>query len=137
MKKCIIALIVMVVTTTAAFAQIPGPKTAMPTNAPAAAETAKKATTPAPPMADAQAPEMQAHAATTHVKKAKHSTMGAGSSKMTYKCPMGDALCDAAGKCPKCGMEMVAISGEKQKILRKRKVVAPAMEMKKEEMKKG
>ena len=28
---------------------------------------------------------------------------------MTYKCPKGDALCDASGKCPLCGTELVPI----------------------------
>jgi rubrerythrin len=43
-------------------------------------------------------------------KRSKKMTMtAAGMSKMTYRCPKGDALSDAPGKCPKCGTEMEMI----------------------------
>ena len=45
---------------------------------------------------------------------------------MMYKCPSGDALCDAAGKCPKCGTEMVAISGGAAKKAAVKAAVKPA-----------
>ena len=80
--------------------------------APAAAKTEMKKAADATKMA-AAAPkaEMKAAAPMTAKKKsvAKSSTMGMP--KMMYKCPKGDALCDTGGKCPKCGEEMVSISG--------------------------
>ena len=35
---------------------------------------------------------------------------------MTYKCPKGDALCDAPGKCPLCGTEMVSIKSSSNNV---------------------
>ena len=91
--------------------------------APAAAKTEMKKAADATKMAPAAAKaemkmaaaapkaEMKAAAPMTAKKKsvAKSSTMGMP--KMMYKCPKGDALCDTGGKCPKCGEEMVSISG--------------------------
>jgi hypothetical protein len=43
-----------------------------------------------------------------------------------YKCPKGDALCDTGGKCPKCGEEMVSISGGAAKKAVAKPAVKPA-----------
>ena len=135
MKNFLIVLTLCASGVSSVFAQTPAadakaavkaaPAAAKAAAAPAAAKAAaapaaaKVAAAPAAAKAAVQAAPAQAAAAATTaaapakkmVKKAAAKTMATSSSKMMYKCPKGDALCDTGGKCPKCGEEMVSMSG--------------------------
>ena len=122
MKNFLIVLTLCASGVSSVFAQTPAadakaavkaaPAAAKAAVAPAAAKVAQA---PAAAKAAVQAAPAQAAAAAAPakkmVKKAAAKTMATSSSKMMYKCPKGDALCDTGGKCPKCGEEMVSMSG--------------------------
>lgn len=101
MKKLILSLLVVAFGAAISFAQAPA-KPAAP------APAAKADTKQAAPVADAAAkPAAKKPAAKKPAATHTH--------KMTHKCPKGCALTDAAGKCPKCGADMVAMAPAKAK----------------------
>ena len=76
---------------------------------------------------DVQKAPAAAKTATTAEKSVKTATAAkatkmkaAPMTKMMYKCPKGDALCDTGGKCPKCGTEMEPISAAKKTATKKK-----------------
>jgi Cu/Ag efflux protein CusF len=117
MKKLIFALAIAAFGAATSFAQAPAAPAAAVKAAPAAAAQA------APAAAEVKKAAPKAKKA--HAKHAAHAD-AAGAAKMAYQCPKGCALVDAAGKCPKCGTELVAIGGGAAKKAEKAKAPAAA-----------
>ena len=150
MKKVLMSLTTVALFATLSLAQVPAA-------APAAAKVETKAAAPAKAM-KAEAKKMEAKvtppAAATDAaapmvapkKKMRKAKMAASSTamvstKMSFKCPKGDALSDAGGKCPKCGTEMEAMVPEtkmaKKASAKKAVKEMPKMDDMKKEEKKG
>jgi hypothetical protein len=136
MKKLIFALAIAAFGVSSSFAQAPAAPAAAVKAAPAAAAAVKAAPAAAAAQAAPAAAEVKKAAPKAKKAHAKHAAHAeaAGGAKMAYQCPKGCALVDAAGKCPKCGTELVAIGGGAAKKAEKAKAAAPAAV--KEEVKK-
>ena len=151
MKKILMSLTIVALFATLSFAQAPAPAKA--TAPAAAAKVEAKVAAPAkavkaeakvvaPAAATDAAAPMAAPKKKMRKAKAAASSSAMPSTKMTFKCPKGDALSDAGGKCPKCGTEMEAMMpmaapkmAKKASAKKEMKEMPKADEVKKEEKK--